>query len=111
MEVAVPWNRRIAESQVVRRDEDEAAASKDGAGGRALETLSPGFARGDDVRIRRGVVEGDSSAAHIRNGRERSGPAGYGEHARRERHARFRLTWEQRIRRAVTDFVAVESVF
>src|SRR4051812_34117284 len=57
VEVAVPWDGRVSEPEVVRADPDEAVAREHGARGRTLEALTVLAERTDDVGIRGCVIE------------------------------------------------------
>src|SRR4051812_26196911 len=110
MEISVPGDSGVSESEVVRCDIDETGTSKDRAGRRAFEALASRFERTDDVRIRRRVVERDGRAAHIRDCRKRAGLARHGDQTGGDRRSWFDLAGEERISRTVRHLVAIEAV-
>ena len=110
VEIAMARDRRAAQTEIVRRDVDEAVSGEDRRGRRSLEALAPRVEIAEGVRVRRDVVEGNRGAVHVGHGRERSGFARHRHHAGDGGRPREGLSRQHRVIRAVGHLVAVEAV-
>jgi hypothetical protein len=79
MAVAVTSTRtvEVAQAEVVGGDVDEPGAREDRARRRPVEALTVLAELAEDVRVRRGVVEGDRGAVQVGHGGQWPGLAGH----------------------------------